>query len=82
MGQVSNSDPGNFASVESVVCQPEESSSNDSSEEAEQSEALPDQLKQFDDNMAGPSRPQVLTHAVVSRAISANEAAHQAKSEV
>lgn len=82
MGQVSDSDSGNFAPAESVVCQPEESSSYDSSEEAEQSEVSPDHLKQLDDNMAGLSSPQVLTHTVVSRAISVNEAAHQAKREV
>lgn len=49
MGQDSDLDTDNVTPVETVDYQTWESSSNDSSEEAEQSQIFSDQLEQLDD---------------------------------
>lgn len=49
------SDSDNGVPTESVDCQPLETSSHDTFEEAEESQVSPDQLKQSDDETQPPS---------------------------
>lgn len=51
----SDSDSDNGVPTESVDCQPLETSSHDTSEEAEESQAPPDQLEQSDDETQPPN---------------------------